>query len=110
MAIKFQVLWTHTAEKDLTDIIRHIAEDNAPAAVEILNKIQVAARRLENFPDRGRFIPELKKQGIGNYRELIVSPWRIMYRVAATDVFVLSVIDGRMNVEDVLLNRFLSTN
>lgn len=71
------------------------------------DRIRQAVKQLNEFPERGRVIPELKKQGIPSYRELIVSPRRIMYRVSDGQIFVLSVIDGRMNVEDVLLNRFL---
>ena len=71
------------------------------------DRIRQAVKQLNEFPERGQIIPELKQQGISSYRELIVSPRRIMYRVSDGQIFVLSVIDGRMNVEDVLLNRFL---
>ena len=107
MTLSYKVLWTHTAEKDLSAIIHYIAEDNLIAALTVLGRIKEASQQLNVFPERGRIIPELKKQGIASYRELIISPWRLMYRIAGDQVFVLSVIDGRMNVEDVLLNRFL---
>ena len=45
--------------------------------------------------------------GIHIYRELIVAPWQIVYRISDTTVFVLSVIDSRQNVEDILLHRLL---
>ena len=38
-----------------------------------------------------------------NWRELIVSPWRIIYRVEGRVVFVDSVLDGRRDVEDALM-------
>jgi len=107
MTALFQVLWTLTAEKDVSAIIHYIAENERERAFLVLERIQQTVKQLNEFPERGRVIPELKKQGISSYRELIVSPWRIMYRVSGGKVFVLSVIDGRMNVEDVLLNRFL---
>jgi hypothetical protein len=59
------------------------------------------------MPNQGRIVPELKEQGIQTYRELIVAPWRIVYRVSDTTVFVLSVIDSRRNVEDILLDRLI---
>ena len=40
-------------------------------------------------------------------RELIESPWRILYRIEADTVYVLAVIDARRNVEDLLLDRFV---
>jgi len=33
------------------------------------------------FPLRGRVVPELQKEGIIIYRELIVEPWRVMYKI-----------------------------
>ena len=35
--------------------------------------------------------------------ELIVPPWRILYRIAVKQVYVLSVLDSRQNIEDILL-------
>jgi toxin ParE1/3/4 len=39
------------------------------------------------------------------YRELVATPWGIMYRVSGHTVSVLAVVDGRRNAEDVLLER-----
>ncbi len=49
---------------------------------------------------------ELRYYGILIYRELSSRPWRIIYRVEQNTVWVLAVIDGRMNVEDILLDGF----
>jgi len=62
---------------------------------------------LDQFPDRGRIVPELKAHGILSYRELIISPWRVMYRTSEQKVYVLAVIDSRRNMEDILIERFL---
>jgi plasmid stabilization system protein ParE len=59
------------------------------------------------MPLRGRTVPELRDHGVLNYREIIVSPWRIIYRVQDSAVIVLAVIDGRRSLEDVLLYRLL---
>ncbi|MFZ5774692.1 MAG: type II toxin-antitoxin system RelE/ParE family toxin [Thermodesulfobacteriota bacterium] len=66
-----------------------------------------AAAALSRFPERGPLVPELLAQGISLYRELVVAPWRIVYRVSGSTVFVLLVMDARRNVEDVLLGRLL---
>jgi hypothetical protein len=42
------------------------------------------------------------------YRELIELPWRIIYKIEEDKVFVLAVIDGRRNMEDILLDRFVN--
>ena len=101
----YDVIWSETSEKDLTGIVEYIAADSPSNAFEIFKEIKQKASRLYTFPDRGRIVPELKDQGIVLYRELIVPPWRIIYRISKKTVYVLSVLDSRQNVEDILLKR-----
>lgn len=105
MSIPFKVHWAGIAEEDLKNIILYIAEDSPTNARNILEKIKEAASSLTHFPERGRIVPELQDQGIFLYRELILAPWRIVYRISDKKVYVLSVIDSRQNVEDILLKR-----
>ena len=105
MSIPFKVHWADIAEEDLKNIIFYIAEDSPTNARNIFEKIKETASSLTHFPQRGRIVPELQDQGISLYRELILAPWRIIYRVSDKKVFVLSVIDSRQNVEDILLKR-----
>ena len=104
---KYKVEWAAVAEVDLKQIINYIAIDSPGNALKILEKIRQKASGLYTLPERGRIIPELHGQGISIYRELIVSPWRIVYRISEATVYILSIIDSRQNVEDVLLNRLL---
>jgi addiction module RelE/StbE family toxin len=105
---KYQVVWAKVAENDLTNIIKYIAEDSTSNALKILKKIKEKASNLYHSPKRGRVIPELGDFGILQYRELIMPPWRIIYRIAEEKVFVLSILDSRQNIEDILLKRFLN--
>jgi toxin ParE1/3/4 len=107
MSKKYKVEWAATAEVDLKQIINYIAIDSPGNALQILERIRQKVSALYTLPERGRIVPELQEQGINIYRELIISPWRIVYRISDTTVYVLSIIDSRQNVEDILLNRFL---
>ena len=107
MTTKLDIVWAHVAENDLKEIIEYIATDSPAHALKTLNKIKQQASRLYTLPERGRIVPELKDQGILLYRELIVPPWRIMYRISEMNVYILSVFDSRQNVEDILLHRFI---
>ena len=103
---KYQVAWAAVAQHDLKQIIDYIAIDSPGNASRILQKIKQKVSDIYFMPDRGRIVPELKEQGIHIYRELIISPWRVIYRISDKTIFVLSVIDSRRNVEDILLDRF----
>jgi len=103
----YDVIWSETSEKDLTEIVEYIAADSPSNAFEIFKTIKQKVSRLYVFPERGRIVPELKDQGIVLYRELVVPPWRIIYRISKKTVYVLSVLDSRQNLEDILLRRLI---
>ena len=105
---KYKVIWANIAENDLANIIEYIARDNLSDAQKNLKKIKGKASSLYHSPERGRIIPELQEHGILQYRELIVPPWRIIYRISETNVYVLSVLDSRQNIEDILFKRLIN--
>jgi addiction module RelE/StbE family toxin len=107
---QYHIYWTKTAQRDLVKIIKYIQADHPKTASNIFEKIKEKTQELELFGERGRIIPELQIQGIMQYRELIIPPWRIMYRISMNTVYVLSVLDSRRNVEDILLERLISIN
>ncbi|MFO7607400.1 MAG: type II toxin-antitoxin system RelE/ParE family toxin [Desulfurivibrionaceae bacterium] len=107
MSGTFKVHWAGIAEEDLKDIVLYIAEDNPANARTIFENIKEKASTLISFPERGRTVPELQDQGIFLYRELIHAPWRIIYRIEDRKIYVLSVLDSRRNVEDILLKRLV---
>ncbi len=107
MSTPREVLWAQTAEKDLHGVIEVIRQDRPETAIKILERIQARATKLATSPRQGRVVPELMKQGVSRYRELLVKPWRIVYRIEDSRVYVLAVIDGRRNIEDLLLARLL---
>ncbi|MDO8786073.1 MAG: type II toxin-antitoxin system RelE/ParE family toxin [Syntrophales bacterium] len=103
----YEIIWADVAENDLREIIEYIATESPDNAVTILKKIKQKTSSLYTLPERGRIVPELQDQGILLYRELIISPWRIIYRISEIKVYVLSVLDARQNVEDILLKRII---
>jgi toxin ParE1/3/4 len=105
---RFEVLWTETAIRDLEEIVDYYVEQDAPiAAQRIFDSIAESSRALDLIPLRGRIVPELARFEITIYRELIIPPHRMLYRVSADSVLVVGVFDSRRNLEDLLLARFL---
>ena len=102
---EYDIVWSNIAENDLKNIIEYIADDSPPNVLKVFKRIKQKASSLYTIPERGRVVPELRDQGILQYRELVISPWRILYRISEKTVFVLSVLDSRRNIEDILLRR-----
>jgi addiction module RelE/StbE family toxin len=107
MSRRFQVSWAGPAKLDLIEIAEFLASDDAASARRVVKQLRERVRTLCSTPRRGRVVPELAAQGILSYRELIVAPWRILYRIDEKEVLVVLVVDGRRNVEDVLFRRML---
>lgn len=103
----YQVFWTHTAQQDLKRIIEYIATDSEEQGKKVYSTLKQKAQDLRQMPLRGRIVPELRFFNIMSYREIICQPWRIIYKIVEDKVWVLAVIDGRRNMEDILLERFI---
>lgn len=101
----FRVRWTDITEDDLTAIIDYIAIENVESALTVFHRLRDVANELYEFPERGRIVPELQIHGIFHYRELLPTPWRVIYRIEEKTVFVAAVIDGRRDLEHILLER-----
>jgi len=102
---RLKLVWSEVAENDLKAIIEYIASENPIHSLKKLKEIKKKAGDLYLFPKKGRIVPELLTFGILTYRELIVPPWRLIYRIAEKTVYVLAVLDSRRNIEDLLLSR-----
>jgi len=104
----YRVEWADVARRDLDEICAHISKDSLTAALRLADRIEERAAALESMPYRGRVPPELERFRLQIYRELLITPFRLVYRVYGDKVVVLGVFDGRRNLEDVLLARLLS--
>ena len=110
MSKTYKVQWTSNAKEDLLNIVDYIKQDSTSIAREIYQKVKNKANSSNSSPLRGRVVPELQKEGITMYRELISSPWRIMYKVDSDTVYIMAIFDSRQNVEELLLQKLLRSS
>lgn len=106
MTKQFKIQWTDAAVADLTQLAEFIAaRDSLERALEISERLQNAVSSLASSPSRGRTVPEFYAHGIVIYSEIIVKPWRIVYRVEQRSVYVLAILDSRRDASDLLWDR-----
>ena len=97
MAARHAILWSGPALEDLRQIREHVRRDNPAAAGLLAGRIRDRISNLRDHPFAGRKVPELEATG---FREVIVSPFRIVYQVAEEKkVVVLRVWHGRRDLE-----------
>ncbi len=81
--------WTAQAENRVYDIASYIALDSAVEAGKWVDSIFDYVKRLENFPESGRYVPELATRK--DLRELVFKNYRIIYRIETSAVYILTV-------------------
>ncbi len=96
-----QVIWTEPALSDLNEIAEYIALNNFDAAAYLVQKVFSAVERLESHPKSGRRPPELDKKT--RYREAVVGPCRVFYRLENESVYILYVMRGERELRVFLL-------
>jgi toxin ParE1/3/4 len=108
MPDRYKIEWAPTAERDLHEIVEYIAvRDTADAAVAVYQKIMGKVEDLCVHPTRGRIPPELSTLGVGEYRELVISPYGVFYRITGRTVGILAMLDRRRDLEEIVIQRAL---
>ena len=106
--MKYVIKWTEYANQDLNEIIDYMINNgNILNAKNIFIKIKERCDLLKSNPEQGRIVPEFERLNIRKYKEIIVNPWRIIYKIDKEEIQILVVIDGRRNTEDILLERII---
>lgn len=82
------ILWSPQALHDLESIREYIARDSTLYADLVVRRIVAGVDRLASFPESGRVVPE---RGDPKIREVIVKPYRIVYRRQPTEVEIVTV-------------------
>ena len=89
MPRKRTITFAASAVKDLEALRTWYAEQQAPAVGERLIKEVISrVEKLAGFPQSGRIVPEF---GIANLREVVYSPFRIVYRLDGNRVRIVRV-------------------
>ena len=86
-----KVRFTPTARVQFLSALAYIRRDKPSAAASFRNRTERALRRLEDFPESGRIMPEFPELP---YREVIISPYRFFYKTKADVVWIVAVWHG----------------
>jgi len=105
---KYRIRIAREAEEDLAELVDYIAQyDSVERADYVLERLLTVCERLEQHPERGHFLPELRSLGIKTFREVHFKPYRIIYEVIGREVFILLIVDGRRSLRAILERRLL---
>ena len=86
-----RVRFTLAARGQFLAAVAYIRRENPTAAARFRRRAEDTLRRLEQFPESGRIVPEFPNLP---YREVIVSRYRFFYRTVGATVWIVAVWHG----------------
>ncbi len=96
------VKWTESAINDLKEVAEFIARDSRFYATTVVKEARKAARSLRVSAERGRLVPESNSSDI---REIFLWKYRLIYKIASHDVYILAFIHGARDLESLWARR-----
>ena len=87
-----RVVWAPLALERAAEIARYIAADRPAGAARWIDRLVQIVATLRSQPRRGRRVPELDRDYL---REVLHGEYRVIYRVDARRVVILTVRHGR---------------
>ena len=82
-----KVVWSLLAEQRALEAVDYIARDRPDGAEIWLEALLERVAKLDRFGRRGRTVPEI---GRPTHREIFHTPYRVIYRIDAAHVVVLT--------------------
>lgn len=91
-----KIRWADPAIQDLDRIADYIALDKPAVASQLVQQVMTAVEKLRFFPEMGSRPEELR--GLP-YRQLVVPPCRIFYRIEKQTVLIVHIFRGEQLVK-----------
>lgn len=106
--MKYKVFVVADAEEDIFEIYQYIAAtESVKKAESVYQNILATCLSLSELPNRGHVPPELERINVHEYREIHCNPFRILYQIRQSEVYIHCVLDGRREVQELLEKRLL---
>lgn len=105
---KYDVRITEGALGDLDAIHSFIAaQPGEDSAEEWMSGFEEVINSLEQLPERGAVPRALIEVGIDIFRQLPMAPYRVVYEVLGSQVFVILIVHNKRDFQSLLQERLL---
>ncbi|OSZ66616.1 hypothetical protein CAP40_12175 [Sphingomonas sp. IBVSS2] len=105
---RYRIEFTDASEADLEAIHDYLVAHDPHAADLLLDRLVEKAVSLASFPDRGSIPDDLAAMGVHDHRQLLLSPYRMIYHVGPEIVAIVLIADGRRDMRALLRYRLLT--
>ncbi len=97
-----KVVWTEPAADDVVALVEYVAHDSPAFAATLAQRVCDAGDSLSELSERGRPFPDPRYPGL---RELLIGPYRLVYKVEPQKVVIHGVLHGARDVPTLLRER-----
>lgn len=106
--MKHEIIWSKNAGDELIEIISYIKYNTGKMSAEKINiKIMNEVKRTSENAAGRRIAPLLKNLGINDIHQLNIHPWILFYKVKNNRMEIISIIDSRRNLEEILYKKVM---
>jgi len=103
-----EIIWSEDAGYEYEEIIDWLKITiNKNYADKIFTKINQTIEAVAENPKIGKEVQLLKDIGIREYRQITETYWVIFYRIESNAIKIVSIIDGRRNLEEILYKKVI---
>ena len=105
-----KIEWTPDGVDSLNEILEYyVFRAGENVANNIYEKIIKEIELLKTEELKTKQTQELKDIGIHDVYELVVTPWKVYYKIKNNDkkVYILFVLDSRRNIEEILISKVI---
>jgi plasmid stabilization system protein ParE len=92
-----KVAWSYVALGNLIEANKYISSENPEAARKVINDIYDTGKKIKEFPEKGRIVPEIRRK---NVREVFCFEYRIIYRIETRRIFILTVRHMKQRIKE----------
>ena len=104
-----EIIWSKDAGDELFKIISFIKYNTGKmVANSIYKKINNEVIKVSKNAVGRRIAPILRNFGINHIHQFNISPWSIFYKVENNRMEIVSIIDQRRNLEEILYEKIIS--
>ncbi|AEF82886.1 type II toxin-antitoxin system RelE/ParE family toxin [Leadbettera azotonutricia] len=106
--MKYKISWSKDAGEELIEIISWYKYNvGINVARKISTKINSQVKKLKDMPRIGRQVSLLKDMGINEYLQVAIEHWIVYYRIEKDIINIISVIDERRDLEEILYKKII---
>ena len=106
--MKYEIIWSKDAGDELVEIISFIKNSTGKMTAEkIYAKIIKEVDKISENPEGRRIAPLLRELGINYIHQINISPWIVFYKAENKKMKIISIIDGRRNLEEILYKKMI---